>query len=74
MTRKDYVLIASAIHETLRDARSDEWGLSTADQEIADRTLSHLTYRLAEALYGDNTRFDIHRFCQAIGLNPYVAQ
>ncbi len=53
MTRKDYELIAQAI--------ADVWCDAVAQKDIAES--------LAEALAGDNPRFDRARFLSACGVN-----
>jgi hypothetical protein len=55
MTRKDYVLIARAIHD--RCAHCKDAGIQAGILDAADA--------IADALEKDNPRFDRHRFLRA---------
>ena len=60
MTRKDYILIAKAIKDAATgypEARPD------AVQQSED-----IAFGIAEALAGDNSRFDRDRFLRACGV------
>ena len=60
MTRKDYVLIAETLANLMNDFNNggeDSVSLSLVAQELAD------------ALQGDNPRFDRARFLDACGVN-----
>lgn len=54
MTRKDYVLIAKAIHDTLDDGEEA-------------KPLKRLAHTLAYDLKRENSRFDYDRFMKAAG-------
>jgi hypothetical protein len=64
MTRKDYILIADAIRETL--ATDPEFGLVWPDRERA--AVGLVAHRIAHQLRRDNPRFDMDRFIDACGL------
>lgn len=64
MTRKDYVMIASAIRGTLLP--DSETGIAPPDREAA-ATL-RVALRLADVLGADNPRFNRHQFLQACSL------
>ena len=57
MTRKDYVLIASALK-----ANRDKW--------VVTPTWLDAVYSVADALKADNARFDRARFLAACGVSP----
>lgn len=57
MTRKDYVLIASAFSEARDQAKSKD----------AHQALSQVTHALAGDLKRDNPRFDVQHFLRAAG-------
>lgn len=56
MTKKDYIIIAEAIKQALAITKSkgEKYGVEL------------VVSKLSQALQGDNNRFDIRRFCQAI--------
>ena len=73
MTRKDYVMIAETLRQTLadiaRDASSDlltDTGRTHLNGERVG--VSDLAYRLGNQLQQENPRFDIIRFLTACGL------
>jgi hypothetical protein len=64
MTRKDYVMIASAIRETLLP--EPETGIAPPDWQVfATRGVA---LRLADVLGADNPRFNRQQFLQACSL------
>ena len=72
MTRKDYVMIAEALRETLadiaRDASSDllkDTGRTHLGGERAG--VRHAALRVMEALAADNPRFERETFLKACG-------
>lgn len=64
MTRKDYILIAAAIRETL--LTDPKTGIVPPDREAAATHRAAL--RVADALAADNPRFDRAQFLKACGL------
>lgn len=60
MTKKDYELIAKAIHEEW-EAADDRFD-TTLDVDTARTALNMLTNLLAARLRADNSRFDTERF------------
>jgi hypothetical protein len=64
MTRKDYVMIAAAIRETL--LTDPKTGIAPPDREAA--ATHRVARRLADQLHSENTRFDRTRFIEACGL------
>lgn len=64
MTRKDYVMIAAAIRETL--LTDPKTGIVPPDREAA--ATHRVALRLADALANDNPRFDRAQFIEACGL------
>ena len=64
MTRKDYVMIADAIRETLLP--EPETGIAPPERETS-ATL-RVALRLADVLGADNPRFNRHQFLQACSL------
>lgn len=63
MTRKDYVLIAEAINESMR----------LTDDREAQLVLSGLVTNLQDRLKADNPRFDVARFREAALTTPQEA-
>ncbi len=57
MTRKDYVLIARVIKESMRDTKDGK-------KIIIDSLVDNM----AHELYHDNARFDYNRFAKACGI------
>ena len=69
MTRKDYVLIASAINDIREKIRMH--GRDVASRELWSGTLggiSDAARAIADALQADNPRFDRERFLKAAGV------
>lgn len=74
MTRKDYVMIADTIRETLNYYSSDDAREGLSDRSrtllngkrIAVRCLAH---RLGDQLRQDNPRFEMSRFIEDCGLS-----
>jgi hypothetical protein len=64
MTRKDYILIADAIRETL--ATDPEFGIDWPERERT--AIGLLAHQIAHRLRQDNPRFDRVRFMAACGL------
>ena len=64
MTRKDYILIAAAIRETL--LTDPKTGIVPPDREAA--ATHRVALRLADQLRQDNPRFDRTRFMAACGI------
>ena len=64
MTRKDYVMIADAIRETLLP--ECETGIAPPDWQVF--ATRRVALRLADQLRQDNPRFDRTRFMAACGL------
>jgi hypothetical protein len=64
MTRKDYILIAAAIRETLLP--EPETGIAPPDWQVF--ATRRVVWRLGEQLRQDNPRFDRTRFMAACGL------
>lgn len=60
MTRKDYIIIAEAIRDSLIDL---ETGIALPDRERA--AVMAVATRLAIRLRSDNDRFDVARFMDA---------
>lgn len=65
MTRKDYVMIADAIRETLLP--EPETGIAPPDWQVF--ATRRVVWRLADVLGADNPRFNRHQFLQACGLS-----
>lgn len=65
MTRKDYILIAAAIRETL--LTDPETGIVLPDREAA--ATHRVALRLADTLAADNPRFDRALFLRACSLS-----
>lgn len=59
MTRKDYILIAAALRDTL---------LINAPIVVWRAAHASVAHRLADALARDNPRFDRERFLKAAGV------
>jgi hypothetical protein len=73
MTRKDYVMIANVIRETLNDIARDYERETISDNSrtllVGERICARdIAYRLADQLRQDNPRFDTARFIEACGL------
>ena len=64
MTRKDYILIAAAIRETLLP--EPETGIAPPDWQVF--ATHRVALRLADQLRQDNPRFDRTRFMAACGI------
>lgn len=64
MTRKDYVMIADAIRETLLP--EPETGIAPPDWQVF--ATRRVALRLADVLGADNPRFNRHQFLQACSL------
>ena len=64
MTRKDYILIAATIRETL--ATDPEFGIDWPKRERA--AVGVVAHRLAHRLRQENPQFDFARFIEACGL------
>jgi hypothetical protein len=62
MTRKDYVLIAGILNNSNDAARKFQ-------DTQGELMLTHVAIELADALQGDNPRFDRARFLDACGVN-----
>ncbi len=63
MTRKDYILIAEAVRDSLTDP---EFGLVWPERERT--AIGLLAHQIAHRLRQDNPRFDMDRFIDACGL------
>lgn len=63
MTRKDYILIANALHRNAADLAAYA-EMSKTPAEVH----SFLVYSVLDALAGDNPRFDRERFAEACGV------
>ena len=61
MTRKDYVKLASAVHQAHRDTDSD-------GSTVTPAAIASVAYKLAAILATDNPRFDRDRFLRACGV------
>ncbi len=71
MTRKDYVLIASAIRaqvEFQNEAHAKVAPARDVRAEVSLNQLDALARSLANRLRDDNPRFDINRFLDACGV------
>jgi hypothetical protein len=73
MTRKDYVLIAETLRQTLADIRRDIDSDSLSDRGRAvlsgeSAGIQTVALRLAERLRQDNAAFDARRFLTACSL------
>jgi hypothetical protein len=66
VTRKDYVLIASAVERVALDAREIMKGLPIGD--VWDHAVIAVATELADALAADNPRFERERFLKACGV------
>lgn len=73
MTRKDYVMIAETLRQTLADIERESGPMAVCDRTRACLTGERLgvrgvALRLADQLRQDNPRFDRTRFMAACGL------
>lgn len=73
MTRKDYILIADAIRETLADIARDSGNEDLSDRGRAvlagERIGAHtIAMRLGDRLRQGNPRFEMRRFIEACGM------
>jgi hypothetical protein len=73
MTRKDYILIAAALRETLDDIERESAAMavcaSTRAALAGERLgVRHAALRLGDQLRQDNPRFEMARFIEACGL------
>jgi hypothetical protein len=73
MTRKDYILIAAAIRQTLDDIERESAGMavcaSTRAALAGERLgVRHAALRLGVQLQQDNPRFEMGTFLKACGI------
>lgn len=73
MTRKDYVMIAETLRQTLADIERESTAMAVCDRTRACLTgermgVASVARRLANQLHSENTRFDRTRFIEACGL------
>lgn len=64
MTRKDYVMIARAINESIGSVNEANYG----DESIAVEAIARTAGRIASELKIDNHNFDPCRFAEACGI------
>jgi hypothetical protein len=62
MTRKDYIVIASAVAKAATNADS-------TGSTVTRSAITCVAYRLADILAADNPRFDLERFLEACRLD-----
>jgi hypothetical protein len=64
MSKKDYVLIASVIRDSVEGQKEGSHRVVSS----ANAVISNIAYYMAEKLKGDNIKFDSGRFLTACGV------